>query len=235
MLIGYARISKADSSQSLDLQRDALREAGVIDDAIYEDQASGQREDRPGLAAFLKAARQGDVIVVWRLDRLGRNLRLSQWAEKYEREQGEIRCPQRVRNNARRGHGERVQDRVSRSTGRHRREEMSPQREQREAIPAVKFFRRRILRELKKIKLAWQGLNYATAPGTLILLPSKPAIAPAQHFNSRNSPQVALGGRRHAPGDSKRWGGKEMTNWNTADARARRRVRRATGGSVRVQ
>ena len=75
MLIGYARISKADGSQSLDLQRDALREAGVSDDAIYEDQASGQRGDRPGLAAFLKAARQGDVIVVWRLDRLGRNLR----------------------------------------------------------------------------------------------------------------------------------------------------------------
>ena len=75
MLIGYARISKADGSQSLDLQRDALREAGVSDDAIYEDQASGQREDRPGLAAFLKAARQGDVIVAWRLDRLGRNLR----------------------------------------------------------------------------------------------------------------------------------------------------------------
>ncbi len=46
MLIGYARISKADGSQSLDLQRDALREAGVSDDAIYEDQASGQREDR---------------------------------------------------------------------------------------------------------------------------------------------------------------------------------------------
>ena len=75
MLIGYARISKADGSQSLDLQMDALREAGVSDDAIYQDQASGQREDRPGLAAFLKAARQGDVIVVWRLDRLGRNLR----------------------------------------------------------------------------------------------------------------------------------------------------------------
>ena len=48
MLIGYARISKADGSQSLDLQRDALREAGVSDDAIYQDQASGQREDRPG-------------------------------------------------------------------------------------------------------------------------------------------------------------------------------------------
>ena len=50
MLIGYAWISKADGSQSLDLQRDALREAGVSDDAIYEDQASGQRQDRPGLA-----------------------------------------------------------------------------------------------------------------------------------------------------------------------------------------
>ena len=53
MLIGYARISKADGSQSLDLQRDALREAGVSDDAIYEDQASGQREDRPGVACHL--------------------------------------------------------------------------------------------------------------------------------------------------------------------------------------
>ena len=54
---------------------DALREAGVSDDAIYEGQASGQRQDRPGLAAFLKAVQQGDVIVVWRLDRLGRNFR----------------------------------------------------------------------------------------------------------------------------------------------------------------
>ena len=44
---------------------------------------------------------------------------------------------------------------------------------------AVKFFRRRILRELKKIKLAWPGLNYTTDPGVLILLPSTPAIPPA--------------------------------------------------------
>ena len=63
-------------------------------------------------------------------------LRLSKWAEEYERVQGKIRCPQRERNNARRGQGKRVQDRVSRPTGRHRREEMSPQREQRQAIPA---------------------------------------------------------------------------------------------------
>ena len=61
-------------------------------------------------------------------------LRLSQWAEKYE--QGQIRCPARVRNNARRRQGERVPDRVSRSTGRHRRQEMNAQQEQREAIPA---------------------------------------------------------------------------------------------------
>ena len=59
MLIGYARISKADGSQSLDLQRDALREAGVSDDAIYEDQASGEREDRPGLAAFPQGGAAG--------------------------------------------------------------------------------------------------------------------------------------------------------------------------------
>ena len=63
-------------------------------------------------------------------------LKLSKWAEEYERGQGEFRCPARVRNNARRGQGKRVQDRVSRPTGRHRREEMSPQREQRQAIPA---------------------------------------------------------------------------------------------------
>ena len=63
-------------------------------------------------------------------------LKLSKWAEEYERGQGKIRCPQRERNNASRGQGKRVQDRVSRPTGRHRREEMSPQREQREAIPA---------------------------------------------------------------------------------------------------
>ena len=64
MLIGYARISKADGSQSLNPQRDDLREAGVRDDAIYEDQASGQRQDRPGLAAFLKAAQRKTVVML---------------------------------------------------------------------------------------------------------------------------------------------------------------------------
>jgi len=74
MLIGYARVSKADGSQSLDLQHDALRAAGVDPENIYEDLASGSREDRPGLMACLKALRDGDVLVVWKLDRLGRTL-----------------------------------------------------------------------------------------------------------------------------------------------------------------
>ena len=75
MLIGYMRVSKADGSQSTGLQRDALIAAGVDPDHIYEDLASGKNDDRPGLAACLKALRQGDVMVVWKLDRLGRNLR----------------------------------------------------------------------------------------------------------------------------------------------------------------
>ena len=75
MLVGYMRISKADGSQSLDLQRDALAKAGVEASAIYDDMASGKRDDRPGLENCLKALRKGDVLVVWKLDRLGRSLR----------------------------------------------------------------------------------------------------------------------------------------------------------------
>ncbi|EQB03268.1 resolvase [Sphingobium quisquiliarum P25] len=74
MLIGYARVSKADGSQSLDLQHDALRAAGVEPGNIYDDRASGSRDDRPGLAACLKSLRDGDVLIVWKLDRLGRTL-----------------------------------------------------------------------------------------------------------------------------------------------------------------
>lgn len=48
MLIGYMRVSKADGSQTTDLQRDALELAGVDPKHLYEDQASGKREDRPG-------------------------------------------------------------------------------------------------------------------------------------------------------------------------------------------
>ncbi|ODT24510.1 MAG: transposon DNA-invertase, partial [Hyphomicrobium sp. SCN 65-11] len=73
MLIGYARTSTAD--QSTDLQRDALTAAGVDKHNIYTDKASGKRDDRPGLEACLKALRDGDTLVVWKLDRLGRSLK----------------------------------------------------------------------------------------------------------------------------------------------------------------
>ena len=74
MRIGYARVSKADGSQSLDLQRDALQVAGVDGGHVYHDFASGVRDDRPGLDSCVRALRTGDVLVVWKLDRLGRNL-----------------------------------------------------------------------------------------------------------------------------------------------------------------
>ncbi len=75
MLVGYVRVSKADGSQVTDLQRDALLAAGVDRTHIYEDTTSGCRDDRPGLTACLKALREHDTLVVWKLDRLGRDLR----------------------------------------------------------------------------------------------------------------------------------------------------------------
>jgi len=81
MLIGYARVSTDD--QNLNLQRDALGVAGC--EKIFEDRRSGAKTDRPGLAAALGAARQGDTLVVWRLDRLGRSLKdLLQLAEQLD-------------------------------------------------------------------------------------------------------------------------------------------------------
>lgn len=58
-----------------DLQRDALAYASVEANDIYEDSASGKKDDRPGLAACLTALRRGDTLVVWKLHRLGRDLR----------------------------------------------------------------------------------------------------------------------------------------------------------------
>ena len=71
MLIGYARVSTFD--QSLALQQDALGQAGCT--KIYEDRMGGARAARPGLSLALEVARPGDVLIVWRLDRLGRSLR----------------------------------------------------------------------------------------------------------------------------------------------------------------
>uniref|UniRef100_E6QH69 Site-specific DNA recombinase e14 prophage n=1 Tax=mine drainage metagenome TaxID=410659 RepID=E6QH69_9ZZZZ len=69
-LIGYARVSTAE--QDTALQTDALRKAGC--ERVFEDTASGAKSDRPGLAATLAYLRDGDVLAVWRLDRLGRSL-----------------------------------------------------------------------------------------------------------------------------------------------------------------
>jgi DNA invertase Pin-like site-specific DNA recombinase len=70
MKVGYARVSTHE--QDLSLQLDALNEAGC--GQIFEDRVSGAKSDRPGLHAALDYVREGDVLVVWRLDRLGRSL-----------------------------------------------------------------------------------------------------------------------------------------------------------------
>ena len=64
MKLGYARISKADESQTLNLQMDALAAAGVSADQVYSDEASGKRDDRQGLEACLKALREGDTLYI---------------------------------------------------------------------------------------------------------------------------------------------------------------------------
>jgi DNA invertase Pin-like site-specific DNA recombinase len=74
MLVGYVRVSTADDRQTTDLQRDALLATGVDARNIHEDRASGARDDRPGLASCIEYLRPGDVLVVWKLDRLGRSL-----------------------------------------------------------------------------------------------------------------------------------------------------------------
>ena len=75
MLIGYMRVSKSDGTQTLNLQHDALLAAGVTPERLYTDRASGRQDDRPGLATCLQALQPGDTLVVWKLDRLGRNLK----------------------------------------------------------------------------------------------------------------------------------------------------------------
>ena len=74
MLIGYMRVSSDSDRQSTDLQRDALLTAGIDVRHLFEDHASGAKGDRTGLAQALEFVRPGDVLIVWKLDRLGRSL-----------------------------------------------------------------------------------------------------------------------------------------------------------------
>lgn len=71
MLIGYARVSTEE--QNLDLQTDALKKVGC--EKVFLDKVSGAKSERKGLNAALEMLRAGDVLMVWRLDRLGRSLK----------------------------------------------------------------------------------------------------------------------------------------------------------------
>src|SRR5713101_2509447 len=75
MLIGYMRVSKTDGTQTLDLQRDALLAARVAPERLYADLSSGRKDARPGLDACLKALQPRNTLVVWKLDRLGRDVK----------------------------------------------------------------------------------------------------------------------------------------------------------------
>ncbi|MDY6936944.1 MAG: recombinase family protein [Cyanobacteriota bacterium] len=74
MLIGYMRVSSESDRQKADLQRDALLAAGVDERHLFEDRASGAKDNRPGLQKALSYLKSGDCLVVWKLDRLGRSL-----------------------------------------------------------------------------------------------------------------------------------------------------------------
>jgi DNA invertase Pin-like site-specific DNA recombinase len=71
MLVGYVRVSTTE--QNLDLQRDALNQAGCR--RAFTDTISGAKAERPGFAAVLNDVREGDVLAVWKFDRLGRSLK----------------------------------------------------------------------------------------------------------------------------------------------------------------
>ena len=113
MRIGYARVSTAD--QNPDLQEDALEKAGC--EKIFRDVASGAVDSRKGLAEAIEYARDGDTLVVWKLDRLGRSLKhlighsqeaAGRLPEVRPAQSGGNRLPASTRLGAGEGHGSRA-------------------------------------------------------------------------------------------------------------------------------
>lgn len=74
MLVGYARVSSESERQNTNLQQDALIKAGVDPRHIFIDKASGAKDKREGLKKALEFMHAGDILIVWKLDRLGRSL-----------------------------------------------------------------------------------------------------------------------------------------------------------------
>lgn len=74
MKVGYMRVSSEGERQTTDLQKDALMQAGVDHRNIFEDRASGAKDNRPGLEKALTFLQNGDCLIVWKLDRLGRSI-----------------------------------------------------------------------------------------------------------------------------------------------------------------
>lgn len=74
MLIGYMRVSSDSDRQTTDLQKDSLLKAGIDERHLFEDRMSGAKDNRPGLIKAMEFLKEGDVLVVWKLDRLGRSL-----------------------------------------------------------------------------------------------------------------------------------------------------------------
>jgi DNA invertase Pin-like site-specific DNA recombinase len=89
MLIGYARVSTRD--QNLDLQIEALTKAEC--QKIFDDKISGSRAERPGLTQALEMLREGDTLVVWKLDRLGRSVTPSRFGWRTAQERRPVQKP----------------------------------------------------------------------------------------------------------------------------------------------
>ena len=188
----YARVSKTDGSQSLDLQRDALRAESVNAVNLYHDFASGVRDNRPGLHSYLRALRKGDVLVVWKLDRLGRNLAPSLSVSlRWQPHPPRCRHPAGARQ--RRAHRPPTPSR-SAAADRHDVARHRPRRPRRfRAPPATRL--RPVTPRRPSVGEDWQRRNAAstaTDPGGYRYAPAQVSIKPTSPVAARDSEVVLL-------------------------------------------